>query len=89
MAPKKSFPKANSSWFPITNSTPIGVERVSKTDKVCGKISSETKNLLALFFFWSRVLTSKSNAIASAAAVPSSNNEAFAISIPVNSITVV
>ena len=42
-----------------------------------------------LFFFWSRDLTSNNNAIASAAAVPSSNKEALAISIPVNSITIV
>ena len=28
-----------------------GVERVCKTDNVCGKISSETKNLETLFFF--------------------------------------
>jgi hypothetical protein len=33
-----------------TNSIPIGVERVCKTDKVCGKIS-ETKNLQTLASF--------------------------------------
>jgi hypothetical protein len=36
-------------WLPTTNSIPI-VERVCKTDSVCGKISSETKNLQTLFF---------------------------------------
>ena len=33
MAPKKSSEKLKSSWFPTTNSIPIGVERVFKTDK--------------------------------------------------------
>ena len=89
MAPKKSAEKSKLSWLPTTNSTPIGVERVCNTESVCGNISSETKNLFTLFFFWSRVLTSNNKAMASAAAVPSSRSEAFAISIPESSITVV
>ena len=49
------------------------------------RTSSETKNLTTLFFFWSRVRTSNNNVMASAAAVLSSNREAFANSIPVRS----
>jgi hypothetical protein len=75
-------------WLPTTNSIPIGVERVCKTDNVCGKISSETKNLQTLFFF-GLLIARQISAIASAAAVLSSSKEAFAISIPVNSITIV
>jgi hypothetical protein len=63
-----------------TNSIPIGAERVCKTDNVCGRISSETKNLQTLFFFWSLVAR-QIVAPLPAAAVLSSSNEAFAISI--------
>jgi hypothetical protein len=49
IAPKYSDEKSNDSWFPTTSSTPIGVERVCKTDKVCGNISSETKNIGVVF----------------------------------------
>ncbi len=56
---------------------------------VCGKTSSETKNLTTLFFFCERSRTENNNAIASAAAVASSNKEAFDNSIPVKSHTIV
>ena len=51
MAPKKSDEKVKVSWLPTTNSIFNGVERVCNTESVCGSISSETKNLVTLFFF--------------------------------------
>jgi len=88
-APKYSSDKLNSDSLPITNSMPIGVALVSNKSMVCGNTKSETKNLLIPAFFWARSRTAKSRLIASAAAVLSSNREAFAISIPVKSMTIV
>jgi len=59
------------------------------TETVCGKTRFETKNLFAPDFFWSLVLLSKNMCIASAAAVASSNKEAFANLKPDKSQTTV
>ena len=89
IAPKNSDEKSKVSSLPTTNSTPIGFALVCKRDKVWGKIASETKNLLTLFFFWSLSLTANNKLIASAAAVLSSKRDALASSIPVRSVTIV
>ncbi len=51
IAPKNSDEKSKSASFPMTNSIPIGVERVCNKDSVWGSIASETKNLLIPAFF--------------------------------------
>ena len=56
---------------------------VFSTAIVCGRTSSEMKNLFAPAFFCSFVLLEKNMCIASAAAVPSSKREAFANGKPV------
>ena len=73
----------------MTISIPKPSARVFKTAIVCGSTVSETKNLLASIFFCSLVLFEKNIFIASAAAVPSSNNDAFAKGKPVSSAIMV
>ena len=58
---------------------PNGFALVSNTANVCGKILSST--IKSFFLLWL-----KASYIASAAAVPSSNNEALATGNPVSSV---
>ena len=88
-APKKSSVNKNVFASPITNSIPRGAERVTRRSMFWGKQVSETKNLCVFRFTASRLLFPNSIAIASAAAVASSNKEALAIGMAVKSITIV
>ena len=68
---------------------PRGSALVSNKLIVCGSVFFETKNLEILFFFCSLFLKLNNIVIASAAAVLSSNKEAFANCIPVKSHIIV
>ena len=68
-----------------TSRMPSGAARVSSTARTCGKTRSETTNVRAC----GRRCTRRSSVIASAAAVASSSSDAFAISMPVRSATIV
>ena len=67
----------------------MGIALVFKTDKVCGKTSSETKNLTTPLLTLARSLTANKRAMASAAEVLSSKREALANSMPVKSVIMV
>ena len=72
------------SGLPNNMLMPKGFARVCSTLIVCSKQFSSTKKVSDLF-----LASLFAKVIASAAAVASSSNEAFAISIPVNSVMVV
>ena len=63
---------------------PKGSARVRRTARVCGRVSASTRNRGLV-----ERLARRSNVIASAAAVDSSNSEAPATGSPVRSATVV
>jgi len=69
---------------PTMTSMPRGSARVATTATVCGWVSASTKKALAGCFVERRM-----RVIASAAAVDSSSIEAFAIPMPVRSLTMV
>ena len=62
-----------------------GLDLVLRTERVCGKIFESTKNFFSFEDFCCFDLLLNIIIIASAAAVPSSNNDAFANSILVRS----
>ena len=72
-------------WSATIRSIPSGSARVSTTAIVCGWHARETKNARTEGCF----RRAKHIAMPSAAAVASSSNEAFAISSPVRSVTIV
>ncbi len=82
MAPKQAEGTAPAG--PVTTSIPSGVARVRITARVCGCSASSAKNTWLLDFD-----CRCASAMASAAAVASSSSEAFAISSPVRSATMV
>ena len=87
--PKVDSDKSKSAKGMMTMSIPKGSALVFRTEIVCGKTLSETKNRFArtdLFFLF---FTPKKSVIASAAAVPSSSKEALATGKPVKSQTIV
>ena len=73
----------------ISSFIPSGFALVSNKASVCGNVSIDTKNEFIFSFFCFLDLVEKRRVIASAAAVLSSSNEAFEISIPVKSVTIV
>ena len=88
-APKKVVSNSNVSGLPTINSIPRFLARPSTTSMVCKKAVSAIKNLFFPSFTSFREREFQNIIIASAAEVASSNKDAFAISIPVNSKTIV
>lgn len=86
MAPQNSLAwlHGKSAISPITRSMPLALALVLHTSIDCGNKFFDTKNFF-LLLLW----TEKDNAIASAAALLSSSNDAFAKSRPVNSTIIV
>ena len=80
-APKMSCSAASAAGATIISKPNISA-RCLTTSIVCGKTSSEIKKRFDFLFLETRL----ASAMASAAAVPSSNNEAEARSKPVRSI---
>ena len=88
-APKYFFSVSNLLSSAISRFIPSGFALVSNKARVCGNVSIETKNEFTFSFFCSLDLVEKRRVMASAAAVLSSSNDAFEISIPVKSVTIV
>ena len=89
MHPKTLSVNSKSSQDVICKVISFDSALVLSTANVCGNIFSDTKNTFALFLTLARGRELKNINIASAAAVPSSSKDEFAIGKPVRSDIIV